>query len=86
MNTDMLRRMAHALPFADLDHGIPETAAALRWAADRIEHLEHGSALDVESDKERENLTPKPLGRCPGCGCYQYRTEGFCGFCNAERL
>ena len=35
-----LRKMAGALPFADMDRGIPETSNALRWAAERIEYLE----------------------------------------------
>lgn len=39
-NTVDLRKMAGALPFADMDRGIPETSNALRWAADRIEYLE----------------------------------------------
>lgn len=45
-----LRKMAGALPFADMDRGIPETSNALRWAAERIEYSTKQAA---EAAKEK---------------------------------
>ena len=58
-----LRKMAGALPFADMDRGIPETSNALRWAADRIDYLEGfieatgRAAAQARSSRSRQTLS-----------------------------
>ena len=77
LTTVELRKLAGCVPFITPEAGAEETAAALRWAADRIDHLEGFiEAYEREQSEQRHKALDQLTAEAQAMGFYDSQKPG----------